>query len=68
MEFFPPIANPAHPRFEVPWFGPRTKTYEPAGLDSWLFYPHNEGYNIQHLVEGDFHKKTWAEAAGFVQR
>src|SRR4051794_7259473 len=32
MEFIPPIANPAHPRLEVPWFGPRTKIYEPGGV------------------------------------
>jgi Heterokaryon incompatibility protein (HET) len=67
MEFIPPIAASAHPRFEVPWFGPRNKVYTPEGLYSWLYYPQHEGYNIKHVIEGDFHGKTWAEAAGFVQ-
>jgi hypothetical protein len=68
MDFIPPITNPAHPRLDVPWFSPRSKTYKAGGLETWLFYPHYEGYNIQHIVEGDFHGKTWADVAGFVQR
>jgi hypothetical protein len=68
MDFIPPIANPAHPPLQVSSFGPHIKLYQPGGLETWLFYPHYEGFNVQHLVEGDFHGKTWAEAAGFFQR
>lgn len=68
MDFIPSISNPAHPRFSVPWFSPPSKTYVPNGLASWLFYPHDEGFNLQHIVEGNFDGKTWHEAAAFVQR
>jgi len=68
MEFVPPVSNPAFPRLQVPWFGSKDKTYKAAGLDSWLFYPHNEGYNIQHIADGDFHGNSWEDTAGFVQR
>ena len=68
MEFVPSVSNPAFSRLQVPWFGPQDKTYKAAGLDSWLFYPHYEGYNIQHIAEGDFHGNSWEDAAGFVQR
>ena len=68
MEFIPPISNPAHSPLKVPWFSPPDKLYKPGGYREWLFYPHYEGYNIQHIAEGDFHGKTWTEAAGFLQR
>ncbi|KIW89213.1 uncharacterized protein Z519_10066 [Cladophialophora bantiana CBS 173.52] len=68
MDFIPPVTNPAHPRFSVPYFSPPSSTYTAGGLESWLFYPHYEGFNIQHIVEGNFHGKTWLEAAAFIQR
>lgn len=68
MDFIPPISSPAHPPLKVPWFSPRNKAYKPSGYREWLFYPHYEGYNIQHIVEGDFHGNTWADTAGFIQR
>jgi hypothetical protein len=68
MDFTPPLSNPAHRPLKVPWFSPSNKIYKPGGYMEWLFYPHYEGYNIQHIVEGDFHGNTWADTAGFVQR
>jgi hypothetical protein len=68
MEFVPAVSDPAHPRLAVPWFSRGAKAYEAAGLESWLFYPHNEGFDVQHIIEGNFHGKTWQETAGFLQR
>jgi hypothetical protein len=68
MDFIPSVARPSHPRLDVPWYGPSTNPYEPAGLESWLYYPHNEGFNVQHVIEGDFNGRKWEEAAAFVQR
>lgn len=31
-------------------------------------YPHYEGYNLDHIVRGEFNGKTWTETASFVQR
>ncbi|KAH6984284.1 hypothetical protein BKA56DRAFT_614033 [Ilyonectria sp. MPI-CAGE-AT-0026] len=68
MDFIPVISDPFHPRLKVPWFGPKDKLYKPGGLETWLFYPHYEGFNIQHIVEGNFDGKSWDEAASFLQR
>jgi hypothetical protein len=68
MDFIPPISSPVHPPLKVPWFSPRNKVYKPGGYREWLFYPHYEGYNLHHIVEGDFHGNTWADTAGFIQR
>jgi hypothetical protein len=68
MEFIPHIADPAHPRLKVPNLCEPEKAYVAGGLSTFLFYPHYEGFNIQHILQGDFHGKTWRETASFVQR
>ncbi|OCK90062.1 uncharacterized protein K441DRAFT_699377 [Cenococcum geophilum 1.58] len=68
MEFMPQVASPTHPPLKVPSFVSPDNIYQPGGLDTWLSYPHREGYNIEDIIEGNFQGKTWNETAAFVQR
>jgi hypothetical protein len=68
MEFIPRIVDPAHLRLKVPNLYEAGKAYQPSRLSTFLYYPHHEGFNLQQVLEGDFHGKTWRQAASFVQR
>jgi hypothetical protein len=68
MEFAPQVGNPAHPPFKLHSYVTRDKIYVPQGFDHWIFFVHNEGFNFQHIIEGNFDGKSWTEAATFIQR
>jgi len=67
MDSLPKIEDPCHRELDVPLFVKEGQRYTGSGVDDFLTFPSQQGFDLQKLKFGDFGGQTFEDAVSFVQ-